>query len=349
MRRAVFAALLFAMPLRPSFGQTLPPLKGSVDRVKVHATALEGNLEGDSPDRDVSVYLPPSYRTDTQRRYPVVYVLHGFTDSENGWFRVPSHFVNLPKSMETAMAAGGTREMILVMPNAFTRYAGSFYGSSVTTGDWETFVARELVAYVDSHYRTIASRASRGLAGHSMGGYGTFRLAMKYPEVYGAVYALSACCLSPTNAQPAAVAKARAVQSDSDFTKADFYTKVVIAWAAAWSPIPKTPPYFDFPFKDSTLQRDVSAAWSANAPTAMLAQYVANLKRIRFIAFDVGLQDGLLAENQRMDRLLTDYSVAHTFETYEGDHVNKIADRIEGKALPFFSKVLSFGPPGADR
>jgi esterase/lipase superfamily enzyme len=77
----------------------------------------------------------------------------------------------------------------------------------------------------------------------------------------------------------------------------------------------------------------------------MLGQYVANLKRIRFIAFDVGLQDGLLAENQRMDRLLTDYAVAHTFETYEGDHVNRIADRIEGRVLPFFSKALSFGPP----
>jgi len=345
MRRVVFAALLFGMPLRPSLSQTLPPLKGSVDRVKVHAAALEGNLEGDSPDRDVSVYLPPSYRTETQRRYPVVYVLHGFTDTENGWFRVPSHFVNLPKSMEQALAAGGTREMILVMPNAFTRYAGSFYGSSVTTGDWETFVTRELVAYVDSHYRTIALRASRGLAGHSMGGYGTFRLAMKNPDVYGAVYALSACCLAPFNTQPSGIAKARTIQTDSQFTKTDFITKVIIALAAAWSPTPKTPPYFDFPFKDSTLQRDVSAAWSANAPIAMLGQYVAALKRIRFIAFDVGLQDGLLAENQRMDRLLSDYMIAHTFETYEGDHVNKIADRIEGKTLPFFSKVLSFGPP----
>jgi esterase/lipase superfamily enzyme len=87
----------------------------------------------------------------------------------------------------------------------------------------------------------------------------------------------------------------------------------------------------------------VAAQWTANAPAAMLGQYVANLKRIRFIAFDVGLQDGLLGENQRMDALLTDYSVAHTFETYQGDHVNKIAERIETKALPFFSKVLSFG------
>jgi len=349
MRPVIVAALLFAIGVRPSVAQTLAPLTGSVERVKVHGVALEGNLEGDSPDRDVSVYLPPSYRTDTQRRYPVVYVLHGFTDSENGWFRVPSHFVNLPATMEKAVAAGGTHEMILVMANAYTRYAGSFYGSSVTTGDWETFITRELVTYVDGHYRTIASRASRGLAGHSMGGYGTFRLAMKYPDVYGAVYALSACCLSPTYAQPAAIAKAQTIQSDSAFAKAEFFTKVVVALAAAWSPNPKAPPYFEFPYKDGTLQPDVMPEWSANAPVVMLPQYVANLKRIRFIAFDVGLQDGLLAENQGMERLLTTYSVAHTFDTYQGDHVNKIAERIETKTLPFFSKVLSFGASAPDR
>ena len=352
MRRLLAVALFCAMSVCPlaqtsaqTPAQTLPPLKGSVDRVKVHGVALEGNLEGDSPDRDVSVYLPPSYRTETQRRYPVVYVLHGFTDTENSWFRAPSHFVNLPASIEKSIAAGNTRDMILVMANAYTRYAGSFYGSSVATGDWETFITRELVAYVDGHYRTIASRASRGLAGHSMGGYGTFRLAMKYPDVYSAVYALSACCLTPTYAQPAAVTKAQAVQSDSGFAKTDFYTKVVISLAAAWSPTPKVPPYFEFPYKDGTLQPDIMAEWTANAPTAMLAQYVANLKRIRFIAFDVGLQDGLLKENQAIDRLLNDYKVAHTFETYEGDHVNKIAERLETKALPFFSKALSFGPP----
>ena len=346
MRRVVITALLFAMPARVSVAQTLAPLAGSVERLKVHGVALEKNLEGDSPDRDVSVYLPPSYRTDTQRRYPVVYVLHGFTDSENGWFRVPSHFVNLPASMEKAVAAGNARDMILVMPNAFTRYAGSFYGSSVTTGDWETYVTRELVAYVDGHYRTIAQKASRGLAGHSMGGYGTLRLAMKYPDLYGAVYALSACCLVPTYAQPAGIAKAQAIQSDSEFAKTDFYTKVMIGLAAAWSPNPKAPPYFEFPYKDGTLQPEVMAEWSANAPAAMLSQYVVNLRRIPFIALDVGLQDGLLAENQRMDRLLSEYSIQHTFETYEGTHTSKIGERLETRALPFFSKVLSFGQRG---
>lgn len=66
--------------------------------------------------------------------------------------------------------------MIVVMPNAFTAFQGSMYSSSVTTGDWEGFVAREPVGSIDGHYRTIASVGSRGLAGHSMGGYGTPRI-----------------------------------------------------------------------------------------------------------------------------------------------------------------------------
>ena len=100
------------------------------------------------------------------------------------------HFIDVPAVADRAFAAG-VREMIIVMPNAYTRYQGSMYSSSLTTGDWENFIARELVAYIDSHYRTISNRMSRGLAGHSMGGYGTLRIGMKHPDVFSSIYALS--------------------------------------------------------------------------------------------------------------------------------------------------------------
>jgi S-formylglutathione hydrolase FrmB len=67
--------------------------------------------------------------------------------------------------------------MILVNPDAFTIYSGSMYSSSPTTGDWETFIAQDLVAYIDSHYRTLPDRMSRGLAGHSMGDMARWGLA----------------------------------------------------------------------------------------------------------------------------------------------------------------------------
>ena len=89
------------------------------------------------------------------------------------------------------------------MPNAYTLHKGSMYSNSPTTGDWERFVAEDLVAYMDGHYRTLANRMSRGLAGHSMGGYGALRIGMKRPDVFFSLYIMSACCLTANrNPQP---------------------------------------------------------------------------------------------------------------------------------------------------
>jgi enterochelin esterase-like enzyme len=169
----------------------------AVDHIKVHSKALEGNLLGDSPDRDVFVYLPPSYKANKNQRYPVVYALHGYGLNAEAYVRA----FGIPTVVDKDIAAGTAKEMILVNPDAYNKYNGSMYSSSPTNGDWETFITQELVAYVDAHYRTLATRESRGLMGHSMGGYGTWRLAMKYPEVYGSIYAMSSCCLM-NNPQP---------------------------------------------------------------------------------------------------------------------------------------------------
>ncbi len=166
------------------------PSGGKIEKIMVHGKSLEGNLEGDSPDRDVAVYLPPSY-SKGNRRYPVVYLLHGYGRTADDWYP----FVNLPGSMDRNIAGGTAKEMILVIPDANTLYGGSMYSNSPTSGDWEVYITHDLVSYIDTHYRTIANRNSRGLGGHSMGGYGVWRLGMKYPEVYSALYGLSACCL----------------------------------------------------------------------------------------------------------------------------------------------------------
>src|SRR5215813_8560812 len=107
-------------------------------------------------------------------------------------------FTSLADNADKDIAAGTMKEMILVSPDAFTKYSGSMYSSSATTGDWESYIAEDLVSYVDSHYRTIADRMSRGLAGHSMGGYGTIRIGMKRPDVFSSLYFISACCLMNT-------------------------------------------------------------------------------------------------------------------------------------------------------
>jgi S-formylglutathione hydrolase len=332
-----------------SQNQTAPPPvavpahRGTVERIKVHGTSLEGNLEGDSPDRDVSVYLPPGYKTHTKQRYPVLYLLHGYTDNDDNWFGSKHVFVDAPLAIDKAIA-NGSREMIVVMPNAYTAYMGSMYSNSVTTGDWEAFITHDLISYIDAHYRTIRGRASRGLAGHSMGGYGTIRIGMKHPDAFSSLYAMSACCLAPNpNPQGTAMEKAEAVHSAADLAKADFGTRAMIASAAAWSPDPKNPPlYLDLPVADGKLQPMVVARWDANAPLAMLDQYVPNLKQIDAIGLDVGTKDTLMRSVQDLDARMTLFGIEHTFETYDGTHVSGIQGRLEKKVMPFFSKHLSF-------
>src|SRR4051812_32387484 len=129
--------------------------KGSWEKIKVHGKSLEGNLEGDSPDRDVFVYLPPSYATSPNRRYPVVYFLHGYAAHAETYWKS----LSVPAALDATIADGSVHEMIVVLPDAFTVYDGSMFSNSPTTGDWETYVAKDLTAYIDGHYRTIADRS----------------------------------------------------------------------------------------------------------------------------------------------------------------------------------------------
>ncbi len=121
----------------------------------------------------------------------MVYFLHGYGIGADAYMNM----LWASDAADRDAAAGTSKEMIVVFPDSFTVYNGSMYSNSPTTGNWETFITEDLISYIDSHYRTLANRDSRGLAGHSMGGYGTLRIAMKYPELYAAIYPMSSCCL----------------------------------------------------------------------------------------------------------------------------------------------------------
>ena len=349
--RLRLAALVFAATaiLAPAAAQS--ERHGTVERIKVHSIHLEGNLLGDSPDRDVSVYLPPGYATDKHRRYPVVYMLHGYNGDDKGWFSNPNHYIVVPKTADNAINAGTAREMIVVMPNGHNLLAGSVYSNSVTTGDWEDFVAYDLVAYMDSHYRTLPYAASRGLTGHSMGGYGTLRIGMKHPEIFSSIYLLSPGPLAFVPPTPENAAKLEAIKTLDDFKAADEPLRGTVAAAAAWAPDPNKPPlYLDLPVKDGQLDPVIAAKYNANSPLAMIDQYIPNLRRLHAIGFDAGNQDLVISANLKvLDQILTTYGIAHQYETYEGTHTSGIAVRVETRALPFFSQNLAFAAPKSAR
>lgn len=306
-----------------------------VDAIKVHGRSLEGNLEGNSADRNVLVVLPPSYGKAKSRRYPVVYFLHGFSiDAQNF-----SNYLHVPEAV--AHSAGRGAEVIVVVPDTDTRQGGSMYSSSVTTGDFEAFIAKDLVAYVDSHYRTIAKREGRGLAGHSMGGYGTWKIAMDYPETWAGIYAMSACCISPRTETVASAQKLASVPFETS-AKADFGTRAGLASAVAWSPAPDKPPYYaDFPIKDGAVDNGVLARWAANSPLALVPSHVWALKSLTAIGADVGDKDGLVTDDTAIHDELTRFGIKHDWAIYPGNHVSGIAQRFDTVVLPFFAKHLA--------
>jgi S-formylglutathione hydrolase FrmB len=346
-QRVTAMAFIVLLASNVGFGQvktTVPDVvpgtrPATVERITIHGKALEGNLEGDAVDRSVLVFLPPSYAGERNRRYPVVYALHGYSIGAEQW----SQEIHVPQTIEGAFARGAN-ETIVVLPDSKTVHNGSMYSSSVTTGDFETFIARDVVSYIDAHYRTMPNRNSRGLVGHSMGGYGASRIGMKHPDVFGSLYIMSPCCLSARGAGPANPANEEAlaaVRTAEDSAKLPFGLRAQLASAAAWSPNPNNPPlYLDLPIGPN--QQSVLARWAANAPLAFIDQYIQNLRQYRAIAIDVGDQDNLKVDTGKLHDVLTNYGIKHDFEIYSGTHTSHVAVRFQEHVLPFFSRTLSF-------
>src|SRR5580692_11413802 len=225
-----------------------------VVQAQVHSAGLEHSLFGDSSDQPVGIYLPAAYAAEPQRRFAVIYFLHGYTDT-------PALKVAeiVQQMMDKQIAAHAVEPMIIVAPNGLNKLLGSFYTNSSATGDWEDYVVRDVVAYVDSHYRTLASPDSRGIGGHSMGGYGSLMLAFKHPDVFGYVYAMSPCCtiLAGDLALGSKVwEQAQSVKAVSELPgmieHGELLSAAMLAAQAAFTPDPQKP----FPFSDSPVRRD---------------------------------------------------------------------------------------------
>ncbi len=341
--KALFAAAAAALVLAalPAQAQNITapapaiPEGITVESPKVPGPSLEGNLEGNATVREAMVVLPPSYKTNPTKRYPVVYYLHGFAIDGRNFY----NYMKVPEAVAKNAAEGN--EFIVVVPDTLTKMGGSMYSSSVTTGDFRKFVARDLVDYIDKTYRTIASREGRGLAGHSMGGYGTWVVGMTYPEVFDSIWAQSACCVSPrTETVESATAMAAVPYETID--NAGFGMRAGLASAVAWAPNPKNPPYYvDFPLKDGAVDPLVIAKWANNSPLAMLASHVGALESFDAIGLDVGDKDGLVRDDTLIHEELDKFGIEHEWAVYPGTHTDKIGQRFADVVLPFFAKHLA--------
>lgn len=343
--RALIAGALLALVAAPAAAQNITapapaiPERITVESPKVHGASLEGNLEGNAVEREVMVVLPPSYKTNPDKRYPVVYYLHGFAIDGRNFY----NYMRVPEAVAKNAAQGN--EFIVVIPDTLTKMGGSMYSNSVTTGNFREFIAKDLVEYIDKTYRTIAAREGRGLAGHSMGGYGTWVVGMTYPEVFDSIWAQSACCVSPRT-ETVESAQAMAAVPYANVDNAGFGMRAGLASAVAWAPNPTNPPYFvDFPITQDAngqpaVDQLVIAKWANNSPLAMVPSHIDALKSFDAIGLDVGDKDGLIRDDTLIHEELEKFGIEHEWAVYEGTHTDKIGQRFADVVLPFFAKHL---------
>ncbi|MFC1633346.1 alpha/beta fold hydrolase [Planctomycetota bacterium] len=320
---------------------------------QITSPSLEGNLLGDPATREVIVYLPPSY--DQGGNFPVVYLLHGYTGNARTfasnaytglYWPAESDFPEggIYSLLDDLIIAGELKEMIVVMPDASNMYGGSWYTNSELTGNYEDYIVEDLVGYIDSNYRTLPSRDSRAIVGHSMGGYGAMKLAMKHPDVFGTVAShCGALYLDVLKAlMPAAIEENPAGITGPAPDKP--MTSVCFSMCAAFSPNLANPPFFvDLPFAypSPEIIDEVWDRFMEHDVLTLLGTYGANVSSLRGIYMDVGAQDEFAANFQTdaFHQALEAAGIGHECEIYSGTHYDRVFERLT-ISLKFLSEAL---------
>lgn len=340
MKKIFLILLLFTGVSNLIFSQTT----GEVRVDSVYSVYLENDF-GEATTRKISVYLPPGYEEGT-KRYPVIYFLHGFTGTHE--------MRGMKEILDYAIESKRIRPFILVLPNQMTTYGGSFYSNSELFGNWEDFTAFDLVSYVDKNYRTIATKESRGITGHSMGGYGAIKLAMHHPDIFNTVYAISPGALTIVREygpNSDTFKELSTIKSLDELSKT-YFGSVMMAFGRSWSPNPdKAPFYCDFPFEykgdELIVHEDVLQKWYTNMPVHMIDDNLENLQKLKAIKMDWGRNAGerFTIQCKMFSQRLENVGIAHFAEEYIGTHTSGIytkEGRIPQQVLPFFDEYLEF-------
>jgi steroid delta-isomerase-like uncharacterized protein len=320
---------------------------------QITSPSLEGNLLGDPATREVIVYLPPCYNQGGN--FPVVYLLHGYTGNARTFASDASTGLYWPAEsdfpeggiyglLNDLIIAGDLKEMIVVMPDASNMYGGSWYANSELTGNYEDYIVEDLVSYIDSNYRTIPSRDSRAIVGHSMGGYGAVKLAMKHPDVFGAVASHGGALYLDVlkGLMPAALEENPAGITGPAPDKP--MTSVCYAMSAAFSPNFANPPFFvDLPFEYPSPEI-IDVVWDRimeHDVLTMLGTYGANVSSLRGIYMDVGAQDEFASHFQAdaFHQALDAAGIVHEYEIYSGTHYDRLFERL-AISMKFLSDAL---------
>jgi len=228
-----------------------------------------------------SVYLPWDYQS-SERNYPVVYLLHGYSDDETGWIQ----FGEVNEIADKGIAEGAFPECIIIIPDGkVTWYCNSADGKD----RWEDMFISELIPFVEKQYRIRSKQEFRAIAGLSMGGYGALSLSMRNPELFSTCVALSSGTFSDEE-----------IVSQSDSQYQMFFKNI----------------YGD----NLKAEARISQTWKAYSPLHLIHSVSAEkLKGIRFY-IDCGDDDFLYKGNSLLHIGMRDLSIAHEYRVRNGTH-----------------------------
>jgi enterochelin esterase-like enzyme len=326
--------------------------KGKIIHETILSTSIQDNLGGEDALRHIALYLPSGY-DNSLKKYPVIYWAHGFgrTPADSIFYEMD----NWQNLIDKAIARKVIEPIIMVFVDNTTLFWGSNYANSNLTGKWEDLMSIEIVQHIDNRYRTIKSNKSRGIAGFSMGGYGSLRLAMRNPNVFNAVYALSPAMGALTHSfslENRRSFKLAAKANSREELLPDFMARAFIAYGRTFTPNFEKPPFYcdlpvTFEMDEIVFHDDVLEIWHNNTLVELIENNISGLRKLKAIKFDWGMYDipYITASCRTLTNKLGSYGINHYAEEFKGGHrIPKFKD--DGpyltEMLPFFAENLLF-------
>jgi enterochelin esterase-like enzyme len=315
----------------------------------LESESVANSKVGTNPIRRLAIYLPPDYDSET-KRYPVVYFLPNPVGAYSDCFdRSEAEAL-----FDRAIAQGRIDRFILVSADMNTPLGCSWYVNSSVTGNWDDLMVKEIVPYVDAHFRTLANRDSRGVAGEFMGGYGAIRFGMLHPDIFGSVYGMhpvgtgSGVQIMESRPNWEILESARSI----DDARKDGFTSIFTSIFQAHLPNPNKPPlYVDLPAHmeggklviDSHLTDRLRNNFFLES---LIPQYAENLKSLRGFKFDWPRSDtneDHIYSNQALTHKLNEFGIPHESEEYNGTWTSETwgeDGRFNNDVIPFFHRYL---------
>jgi hypothetical protein len=281
-------------------------MPGTVRIETIDSEVLRDNPLADPTRRRVAVWLPPSYASAPDRRYPVIYWLAGFTGTGEMMFQSTPWQPGLGERLDRLVGQGKMGEAIVVAPDGFTRLGGGQYLDSPSSGAYETHLTAEVVPAIDSRFRTRATRVARGIGGKSSGGFGALVLAMRHPRLFSAVACHSGDAYFELSVFPDIAKTVRTLRKhggvegflryfDATETKRpdDITTIMLLALGACYSPDPTRPRGIALPFDLETGEIDwvVWRRWKDWDPIEMVGAHADALRALSLLFIDAGTRD----------------------------------------------------------